>query len=107
MARSSSWKNQERWSAADARAIIEEQERSGLSVWLFAEKHGVVAERLYWWRRKLRPGNGSVQFVEVQSEGGRRESAPIEIVLRGGHRVLVRGAVDVDALRDIVVALEG
>jgi hypothetical protein len=45
--------------------------------------------------------------VEVQSEGGRRESAPIEIVLRGGHRVLVRGAVDVDALRDIVVALEG
>lgn len=103
MARASSWQKAERWSAADARAIIEEQERSGLSVWRFAEKWGFVPERLYRWRRKLRVEQNAVQFLEVRTEAG---VAPIEIVLRGGHRVLVRGSVDVDALRAIVITLE-
>jgi transposase-like protein len=114
MARPSPWKDRTRWSAEEARAIIGEQERSGLSVWRFAERHGLVAERLYRWRRKLRPEKAPgrrkrrletapVQFVEVQTAGG---LAPIEIALRGGHRVLVRGPVDVDALRAIVAALE-
>jgi hypothetical protein len=31
---------------------------------------------------------------------------PLEVVLRNGHRVLVRGTVDVSALRAVVVALE-
>jgi hypothetical protein len=32
---------------------LEEQRRSGKSVAGFAKERGLVAERLYWWQRKL------------------------------------------------------
>ena len=94
---------QSRWSESDALALIAEQERSGLSVWRFAEERGFVAERLYRWRRKLRREGASVEFVEVAA---RVRQTPIEIALRGGHRILVRGPIDADTLRTVVVALE-
>lgn len=93
-----------RWTADDARRLLAEQERSGLSLWRFATERGIEPERLYRWRRKLQGDEQhSAQFVEVRSEGGVR----LEIVLRSGHHVLVRAPVDVDALRAIVVVLEG
>jgi transposase-like protein len=36
------------------RALISEQERSGLSVREFADVHGVTPSTLYWWRSKLK-----------------------------------------------------
>jgi hypothetical protein len=94
-----------RWSADEARAILEKQERSGLSLWRFATNQGLEPERLYRWRRKLRGSERPLQkFVEVLTAGS---DASFEIVLRGGHRVLVRGPVDVESLRAIVVTLEG
>jgi|SRR5690606_12485672 len=93
-----------RWTADDARTLLAEQARSGLSLWRFATDRGFEPERLYRWRRKLRGDKQlPTQFVEVRSEVG---DARLELVLRGGHRVLVRGPVDVDALRAIVVTLE-
>jgi transposase-like protein len=94
-----------RWSADEARAILDRQERSGLSLWRFATSQGLEPERLYRWRRKLGEGHRpKAKFVEVRAGG---DDARFEIVLRGGHRVLVRGPVDVEALRAIVVTLEG
>jgi transposase-like protein len=34
------------------RALISEQERSGLSVREFADVHGITPSTLYWWRSK-------------------------------------------------------
>jgi transposase-like protein len=113
MAKPSPGKGWNRWSAEEARAILDEQERSGLSVCRFAAKNDLVVERLYRWRRKLRPEKepgrqkqlkmAPVQFLEVQTGGN---VAPLEIALCGGHRILVRGPVDIETLRAIVVALE-
>ncbi len=95
-----------RWSADEARALLERQERSGLSLWRFATEQGIEPERLYRWRRKLGGSDAAAPaFVEVP--GMAMNDSRFEIVLRGGHRVLVRGPVDVEALRAIVVTLEG
>ena len=92
-----------RWSLEQARAVLKRQERSGLSVRRFAEKEGLDAERLYRWQRKLREERRRKRFVEVRAEG---VVAPVEVVLRSGHRLLLRGATDVDVLAAIVTTLE-
>jgi hypothetical protein len=58
---------------------------------------------LYRWRRKLDEEPSSVEFVEVRAEA---EMAPLEVVLRSGHRLLIRGSVDVSTLVAIVTTLE-
>lgn len=75
-----------------------------MSLRRFAMEQGFEPVRLYRWRRKLE-GDEQVtsKFVEVRTE---QDHASFEIVLRGGHRVLMRGLVDVVALRAIVVTLE-
>jgi hypothetical protein len=104
MAKSSVSRTRVQWSADDARALLEQQERSGLSLWRFATEQGFEPERLYRWRRKLQCSEQvATKFVEVRAEQG---NASFEIVLRGGHRVLVRGPLDVVALRAIVLTLE-
>ena len=58
-----------RWTAAQAGEVLDRIERSGLSVNRFAFEHGLVAERLYRWKRRLergRRGSGaSPRFAEV------------------------------------------
>jgi hypothetical protein len=104
MAKSSVSVARVRWSADEARAILDKQRRSGLSLWRFATSQGLEPERLYRWRRKLCDSEQtSPKFVEVRTGEG---DARFEIVLRGGHRVLIRGPVDVEALRAIVATLE-
>jgi transposase-like protein len=98
-----------RWSAAEASAVLTELERSGLSVQEFARREGLQPERLYRWRQRLEEaagGAGGIEFVEVRA-AEIDSFAPLEIVLRSGHRVLVRGAVDVAVLRTVVLTLEG
>lgn len=82
------------WTAAEAGAVLERIERSGLSAKGFAHKHGLGVERLYRWKRRLaqRPsGPGSrPSFTEVTT----RPTAPaaaIEIELPGGIAVRVGG----------------
>lgn len=42
-----------RWSEADARRVFAEQEASGESIWQFAARVGLLAQRLYEWRDRL------------------------------------------------------
>jgi len=44
----------ERWSREQAAAVLEEWKSSGLSLAAFARERGVVAQRLHWWRARLR-----------------------------------------------------
>ena len=82
------------WTAAEAGAVLERIERSGLSVKEFADKHGLGVERLYRWKRRLAhrsSGQGSrPSFTEVTI----RPTAPaaaIEIELPGGIALRVGG----------------
>jgi hypothetical protein len=54
------------WSASDAREAIEEWERSGESMAVFARRHGLAPSRLYWWKHRLQ--NGSTTATEVGAQ---------------------------------------
>jgi transposase-like protein len=41
------------WSRTDGEAALEAQKKSGESVAAFARRHGIVVQRLYWWRHRL------------------------------------------------------
>ena len=45
--------NRPRWSERDARMALAALERSGKSVRVFAEEHGLDPQRLYAWRRRV------------------------------------------------------
>ena len=95
-----------RWTAEDARAVLEVHAVSGLSVAAFAEGAGLDVQRLYRWRRHFKgvvDGASRPAFVEVSRELG---SAPVEVVLRSGRILRVSEAIAADALRRLVSVLE-
>ena len=93
-----------RWTEAEARKVLGALERSGLAVTRFAAQHGVSAERLYQWRRRLEreraSASGSPRFTEVRV--ALPSSAAIELVLRDGVLLRFSGASRLD---DAVAAL--
>jgi len=76
-----------RWTAAQAGEVLDRIERSGLSVNRFAFEHGLVAERLYRWKRRLererRVAGASPRFAEVTVRPS-TVAGTIEIELSGG-----------------------
>ena len=99
-----------RWTTAQAAAVLEKAEASGLSLGEFAARHGVEPQRLYRWRRRLGPGGEPVRFEEVVVPRPTREpsqaNADLELVLRSGHVVRLGAAFDTDALRRLLSVLE-
>ncbi len=117
----------ERWTRADAEAALRVWQGSGLPLATFAKQHGIVPQRLHWWRRRLgwtvnsmgsrsAGGEGAVTFVELSwvrraVDASRppeqvEDDAGIEVVLARGCRVLIRRHFDAETLRRVVAALE-
>lgn len=96
------------------RALIREQERSGLGVGEFARRRGLSAATLYWWRsqlsRRVRHGRTpKIVAVEVVgADGGHpsRSDRGFELELAGGRRLHVPGDFDAEALSRLIVAVE-
>ncbi len=42
-----------RWTAEDARQILDEWARSGKTLHAFARRRGLVPQRLWWWQKRL------------------------------------------------------
>lgn len=92
------------------RRLIEEQERSGLSVRKFAARRGISAGTMSWWRSELRRRSERLVPVAVVDEGGATQrSAPMascfEIDLDDAITIRVRASFDEDDLRRILRAL--
>lgn len=86
---------------------------SGLSVAAFARKHGLNANMVHVWRRDARfqpeAGAGTllpVELVEPHTPPCSQPHTQIEVVTRGGHRVIVSGFVDAGAVAGLVRALD-
>jgi transposase-like protein len=98
-----------RWTEADARLVLAEHARSGLSFASFAAHCGLDVQRLYRWRRALtaetRPT--PVKFLEVRAPRGLASTPTIEIMLPGGVVLRVREDVDASAVARLVDALLG
>ena len=104
-----SYTSQRRWTTADARAALDAQARSGLSVQAFAAREGLDAQRLLRWERRLtaKPASSAARkmsptFVEIAGSS----SASVEIVLRSGRLLRVSESIDPSALRRLVEALD-
>lgn len=62
----------ERWDEDEARRALDECERSGKSVHAFASEHGITAQRLYYWRKRLADpvvGAEALSLVPAQITG--------------------------------------
>lgn len=96
-----------RWTEEDARVVLGEARKSPLSLGAFAERNGLVAERLYQWARRLERQDESAPPVPVFREvvvQGRDTRAEIE--LRCGRIVRVDMDADPSALRALLQAIE-
>ena len=91
-------------------------ERSGLSIRTFAEREGLKAGSLSFWKWKLGQDRGGksagrqaspVSFVELRAEPAAGSSVqPFEVELRSGRRVRVAAGFDAAELARLVVVLE-
>jgi hypothetical protein len=103
-----------KYNGAEARwrALIGEQERSGESVAGFAERRGLCAATIYWWRSRLhrRAKRGALDLVPIEiTAGGRREppsSEGFELELSSGRRLHVPASFDADTLTRLISAVE-
>jgi transposase-like protein len=91
--------------AADRwRKIIQQHQRSGLTVLAFCRRAGVSEPSFYAWRRKLRD---EVTFAEIRlSRETICETEGIELRLPGRRCVVVRPGFDRQALLDLLHVLE-
>ena len=108
--------NPTRPQAEDPKARIErllaEQPGSGMSTAAFARKHGLPPSKLYSarqtrsQRRRKRTKRTELVPVRLQDVADKR-GAPLELMLSGGHRLLIPGDFDEQALRRLVGVLAG
>jgi hypothetical protein len=85
--------------------LLARRRRLGVTWDQLAEQSGVPRTTLLYWDRRLR-GKGETipsEFVEVVVA---RESGPLEVVLRGGRRILVPVEFDPGHLRRVIEVLE-
>ncbi len=84
--------------------------RSGESAAIFAERHGWNPKTLAWWSSRGLPAKrakANVAFVEVAPRPVAAARAGIvDVVLRNGRRLRVRGHVDPETLVALARALE-
>ena len=100
-----------RWSEHEARSAIAAWRKSGVSIDEFAKAHGIVPQRLYWWRKRLesKPSDHAapVKLLPVEVAATRARGEPVAVFLRTGHVVKVGRDFDEDAFKRVVALLEG
>lgn len=109
-----------RFSREYKRQMAEETLTSGASVSVVARRHDVNANQLFRWRKEYREGlledagdlipiqvnkpAPSVPTAVLETVGGASGSG-MDIVLRSGDRVIIRGSADVAVLRTVLEVL--
>ena len=81
-----------RWSEADARRVLDAWRRSGRSAYAYAREHGMNAQRLLWWRKRLgewehegRAPRRSARVRLVPAVLAADPRAPAAVVRLGAH----------------------
>ncbi|HXX67717.1 MAG TPA: IS66 family insertion sequence element accessory protein TnpB [Polyangiaceae bacterium] len=95
------------------RERVERWDASGLSAVDFGAREGLKADRLLFWKRRLRASSAmavaGVSFAKVTVQPVVPEVAlePLEVVLRTGHLIRVRARFDEGVLLRLVTVLGG
>ena len=102
-----------RWTEEEKRQIVAQTRIPGMTVSQVARRYDVNTSLVFSWRRDPRlggEGSPEASFVPVEVMAGAMSagSGPetvVEVALRNGHRVSVRGELDVEALCRLVHGL--
>lgn len=101
------------WREADARAVLRALVESGETLPRFAARHGIEPGRLRRWEKRLgRKPEFTFHPVEVVDRAPKARAEingrpdVLELVLRGGRRVVVSAEFDADFLRRLVATVE-
>ena len=106
------------WEADEKRRIVAQTRVPGVSVSQVARRYDVNANLVFKWLRDRRfnaAGEEAVSFLPVSViddapppiPAGSQQHTTIEIALSNGHRVIVSGAYDPDAVLRLVRGLGG
>jgi Transposase len=96
-----------RWTEQDARVVLVALEQSGKPVAVFAAEHGLDAQRLYAWRRRLGGAEPTTfQELVVRPSSEMSLGPPFEIVLPSGVVVRVPTSFDSAALERLLTVLQ-
>ena len=94
------------------RSLIAAQEQSGKGVAQFAERRGLNAATMYWWRSQVRradvgePKFAPIEIVDGPSAFARAPDTQFEIELACGRRLRVWPRFDADELARLIAVLE-
>ncbi|MFO1078017.1 MAG: hypothetical protein U1E73_09885 [Planctomycetota bacterium] len=91
------------------RALIAAQEKSGLTAREFAERRGITAATLYWWRSRLRRDTADlvpVEVVEHVEVGQEHHGAAFELRVGDLITLQIRAGFDESELRRLLRALQ-
>jgi transposase-like protein len=98
-----------RWSAEDARKVLAALDRSGQSVATFASEHGLDAQRVYLWRRRL----GKAEPTMFHELAVRRTPvvhhevpASFEVAFASGHVLRVPSSFETTTLARLIDVLD-
>lgn len=87
------------------RELIQQQDKSGLSVRIFCQQHGVSDQLFYWWRKRLGKRE-PVRFALVDAEAPKQQSQTgLELWLSDGERLQITTGVDAATLRTVLAVL--
>jgi hypothetical protein len=100
-----------RWQERDAEVVLEAWSNSGLELREFARRHELRPVRLQRWSERLGSGQNGVRFhpVELRLDGLSRVEplgGGVEVVVRGGRRVVVEREFDEEHLARVVRVVE-
>ena len=88
---------------------LELRDREGLTHDQLAERSGINAKKLTWWKRRLRDrGEAGFARVVVKSDGsaGGELTVQYRVRLRSGHAIEIGESFDLDVLTRVAAALD-
>jgi len=84
--------------------------QSGLSIAAYCRRHKLPVWQYHWWKRELKRRDAcgeTLPFLEVGFRDALLEtSLPVEVVLRGERRIMVRPGFDSATLAAVLQVLE-
>jgi transposase-like protein len=96
------------WTEKEARQVLARAEREGLSTAALARELKVSAQKLYWWRQRLRADARETEprFMEVRF-ATEPQAKPFAVQLRNGRTVAVWPGFDAEELQRLLSTVEG
>lgn len=93
--------------------MVAQWRRSGLGTRAFAEQHGLSVKSLAWWRWRLAADDGAGEeaprlvTVGIAEEAACVERPAWELATSAGDVLRVHGAIDPQALAQVLAAITG